>query len=228
MGDSVDVSYTDGPSEKSVTTICDKYQSERFDPMIDLSSYDSSAAGHAVGAVLGRAKFVHARREYSETIVTQAQKAVCDSYGVEYDGPDTVFDDTSGDYHARRCQNRAWRILQHQDIPRDGSITSLDLEAKGDGSLFGLFVFDAPEPSASRLNANGAANGYSIEEHAHTKRGFQMFIVIPAERLEREEFNQLRVEAKALGGWYSRKWRSTPGGFAFLESETAEQFAREH
>lgn len=69
------------------------------------------------------------------------------------------------------------------------------------------------------------ATGYSIEEHTHTKRGFQMFIVIPAERLERDDFNRLRDAAKTAGGWYSRKWGSTPGGFAFKDKDAAEQFA---
>lgn len=223
MGDSVDVNYTDGPSLRTVEKIADKYQCGRFDPMIDLSSYDHSAYGNAVDAVLGRAKYVHANRHYSDDIVTQAQTAVCAAYGVEYSGPSTVFDQSSGDYHARTCQNRAWRILQGQDIPRGAAIESLDSNAKGDDSLFGLFVFDVPEVRAPA--SNGA---YSIEEHTHTKRGFQMFIVIPTERVERAEFNRLRREAKALGGWYSRKWQSTPGGFAFKESETAERFAAEH
>jgi hypothetical protein len=69
---------------------------------------------------------------------------------------------------------------------------------------------------------------FTIEEHVHTKKGFTMFLVIPAERVEREVFVALRDAAKAAGGWYSRKWRKTPGGFAFEEKADAETFAAQN
>lgn len=74
---------------------------------------------------------------------------------------------------------------------------------------------DAPAPGAVR-----------IEEHIHSKKGFAMFIAILPNRVEREEFDRLRDAASALGGWYSRPWGRTPGGFAFKERASAESFAR--
>lgn len=67
--------------------------------------------------------------------------------------------------------------------------------------------------------------GIRIEEHTHTKKGFQMFICILPDRVEREEFNRLRDLAQALGGWYSKPWGKTPGGFAFKDRANAETFA---
>lgn len=67
--------------------------------------------------------------------------------------------------------------------------------------------------------------GATIEEHTHTKRNFQMFIVIIAERVERETYLQYLEAAKALDGWYSRKWGQTPAGFAFKAMEDAQAFA---
>lgn len=63
-----------------------------------------------------------------------------------------------------------------------------------------------------------------IEEHTHTNKGFQMFIAIMPGRVERPEFNRMREHAKSLGGWYSRQWLTTPGGFAFKDKADAERF----
>lgn len=70
-----------------------------------------------------------------------------------------------------------------------------------------------------------AVGGIRIEEHTHTKRGFQMFICIMPNRVDREEFDRLRDAAEALGGWYSKPWGKTPGGFAFKARTDAEAFA---
>lgn len=70
-----------------------------------------------------------------------------------------------------------------------------------------------------------SAGGFEIEEHTHSKKGFQMFICIMSERVEREEYLSLLERAKELGGWYSRKWGTTPAGFAFKELSAAQEFA---
>lgn len=66
-----------------------------------------------------------------------------------------------------------------------------------------------------------------IEEHTHTKKNIQMFIVILSEKVEKDIFNSLRDNCKARGGWYSRAWSQTPGGFAFEDLETAETFKKD-
>lgn len=83
-----------------------------------------------------------------------------------------------------------------------------------------------PEPARAPV-ASAAPNveGMRIEEHTHTKKGFQMFIAILPDRVEREEFDRLRDAAQAVGGWYSRPWGGTPGGFAFKDRAAAERFA---
>ena len=78
-----------------------------------------------------------------------------------------------------------------------------------------------------RTTASPANTDGGIEEHTHTKRGFQMFIVLIPGRVERDEFNRLRQLCKEAGGWYSRKWRTTPGGFAFEHLAAAEQFQKD-
>ena len=79
----------------------------------------------------------------------------------------------------------------------------------------------APEP----VTGQTAGAGYSIQKHHHSKRGFDFWLVVLADKVEREQFEALRDSCKAAGGWYSRRWGKTPGGFAFKEQEQAGAWA---
>lgn len=81
-----------------------------------------------------------------------------------------------------------------------------------------------PEPAATIAGAGL----FSIEEHTHTKKGFQMFIAIMGDRVERETFTALLDAARTLGGWYTKPWGGTPGGFAFKDEAKARQFVADH
>ena len=85
------------------------------------------------------------------------------------------------------------------------------------------------EPRAARQDAPAAESvtldGFTISEHTHTKKGFQMWIVTAGERVTRDTFQAWLTEAKSRGGWYSRKWGSTPAGFAFKDPDAARDFA---
>lgn len=86
--------------------------------------------------------------------------------------------------------------------------------------------YDAPAPvPAETATAVATSSGMTIEEHTHTKKGFQMYICILGDRVDRATFDGLRANAEAMGGWYSRPWGRTPGGFAFKDRATAEAFA---
>lgn len=80
------------------------------------------------------------------------------------------------------------------------------------------------KPAAEKAAPVASVAGLRIEEHMHTKGGFAMFIVIMGERVERDIFDSLNNQAKAAGGWYSRPWGKTPGGFAFKDRTKAESF----
>jgi hypothetical protein len=43
-------------------------------------------------------------------------------------------------------------------------------------------------------------------------------------RMERADWESLTNKAKARGGWYSRQWGSTPGGWAFWDAADAAAF----
>jgi len=78
----------------------------------------------------------------------------------------------------------------------------------------------------AEIPADLAAPGdLEISEHTHTKKGFQMFIVSMAERVDRATYDSMLERAKGLGGWYSKPWGKTPGGFAFKSADAARNFA---
>lgn len=81
------------------------------------------------------------------------------------------------------------------------------------------------DASATPTGEAGDVGGFTISEHVHTKRGFKMWICSLAERVDRAAFDWLRDEARELGGWYSRPWGGTPGGFAFKSEARAIEFA---
>lgn len=81
-------------------------------------------------------------------------------------------------------------------------------------------------PDAVQLDVD-APEGFSISAHTHSKKGFAMFIVEQADRVERGAFMAQLDKAKARKGWYSRKWGSTPAGFAFKDQAQAVAFMGE-
>lgn len=72
--------------------------------------------------------------------------------------------------------------------------------------------------------ANDSPACAHIEQHVHTKHGFDMYMVVLDDQVERDQFNEYRNFCKKMGGWYSRKWGTTPGGFAFKEESDAQSF----
>jgi len=75
------------------------------------------------------------------------------------------------------------------------------------------------------VTPTATATSYEVQKHHHTKKDFDFYIVVMAERVERGEFVRLRDSCKAAGGWYSRNFGKTPGGFAFKEREQAGAWA---
>lgn len=64
-GDSIDVSWTDGPATKQVEQIADKYQGGSFDGMTDCYNYSRSPWTE----VFGDSKYVFCRRDYSDAMI---------------------------------------------------------------------------------------------------------------------------------------------------------------
>ena len=65
----------------------------------------------------------------------------------------------------------------------------------------------------------------SLSETVHTKKGYPLFVVQLADRVDRPAFVELRERAKQLGGWYSayNKGGALPG-FQFKDRDPADTF----
>lgn len=74
-GDSIDIEWTDGPTDKQVTEITGKYQYGSFDGMQDLYSSTNRIDG------LPQVKYVHERREYSQEVLQEEFEACKRTFG---------------------------------------------------------------------------------------------------------------------------------------------------
>lgn len=205
MGNAVRVEWDNGPCVKSVEVLTKKYMY-----YIDKCTDDNSAQSKAVGAVLGQSKYVTTQRNVSPELKEQVGRDICTAYGEEYD--------TDARINGRWLSEIVWLAL---GVDITGTYAGVEL-VKGEcvaqfEAAHAPVMTDAPAVGGDGIAAH-------IEEHTHTKKGFTMYMVVPDDRLERDTFDQVRSAAKAAGGWYSRKWGGTPGGFAFESRAEAESF----
>lgn len=212
MGDSVRVRMVDQPPamRADIETHAKQYQYGNFDGMTDSYNYSNRQDD------IPQSKYVFVDCDYSDEIRAAAWDYIRETYGEAQGAPD--------DYnsHYEQVMGHMASTFIYQFLR--GSV-SPTCTPDGDRDESALFWAEWLGKSAPAPTATASIDGATIEEHTHTKHGFQMFIVILSGRVERDEFNALRDTAKDIGGWYSRKWGSTPAGFAFKEQETAEQFA---
>lgn len=116
-----------------------------------------------------------------------------------------------GGYYLAKSRHSGWSVSKH---PITRGIESLPT---GEWCVPEAVQQTTAKPTTNTTNAH-------IEQHTHTKKGFLMHIVVLDTRVDRATFLEYAETAKSLGGWYSKQWGSTPGGFAFLEASQADQF----
>lgn len=95
MGNSIDINWTDGPTNDQVSAITCRYEAGSFDGMTDCYNYEHSAWTDA----FGEGKYVHTRREYSDAVCDRVTAEVCACLG----GLDTI--PTGNDYKMGRTWN---------------------------------------------------------------------------------------------------------------------------
>ncbi|WP_417615262.1 DUF4942 domain-containing protein [Parasphingorhabdus sp.] len=118
---------------------------------------------------------------------------------------------------AQNCYSTGWKVQKK-------GYYGLDQLGRHIDEISPALLNDQKDEPEIEPGDNMAAGRFTIEEHTHTKRGYQMFIAIIAERVEREEYLHLLGQAKALGGWYTRKFGKCPAGFAFKDKAAALEF----
>lgn len=100
MGASVDVSWTDGPTEAEVKPVTGQFEGSTFDGMIDLKSYHDSTHPVTGESVHYAADSVHTTRRYSPEFLRQHCPTICERFGwpvpeikvSAYDGSGSIVD----------------------------------------------------------------------------------------------------------------------------------------
>lgn len=78
-GNSIDISWTDGPNSAQVDAIIGKYEAGSFNGMEDI--YESRSTPW--NTVFGSARYVHTSRDYSDSLVASGIDMVARKYGAE-------------------------------------------------------------------------------------------------------------------------------------------------
>lgn len=225
-GDSVCAGWDNGPTTKQVDALLGKYERGSFDSMQDLYEYDHSAYGEAARAWLGSAKYVSSSRSYSDDVMRTTARLLCERQGIQYTEPEHLrdlrnVDHLYGDWDHEDLLTHVWRLLQHVEFPQGFTITGLKRDDRP--GLADLYTLELSAPAQPEPLPTG--HKCEVQKHYHTKKECDFWLVVMTDRLAENEFEALRDRCKAAGGWYSRKWGKTPGGFAFDTQEEAETFA---
>lgn len=86
------------------------------------------------------------------------------------------------------------------------------------------------EPEAKPAAKARADNfeGFDLKQTTHAKHGYELFVAVPKNRVEREEYNLVNAIAKKNGGWYSAfKGTGAIPGFQFKSEEARAAFLAE-
>jgi predicted RNA methylase len=117
-----------------------------------------------------------------------------------------------------------WKVSKESFYDRHGNDPAAQIQP-GEISLTPPAKQKAPTSTATATAPATVSGGVTIEARTHTKKGFQMWIVCLADRVERAEYDAFLTTAKTGGGWYSRKYGDSPAGFAFKDQNAAQAFA---
>lgn len=207
---SVNINWTDGPTAKQVEEKTSLFKGGHFNGMEDIYEDKTDAFNDAFGSV----KYIFTRRDYANSLYGTLRgdilKASPGQTGYDYD----------------RLTHQA---LSGCDMTGKGSYEGISFDYEEQRYILSFEDIQTPKaPTSGQTEQTAKAptlGACTIEEHTHTKKGFQMWIVILSGRTDRDTFNELRNQAKDLDGWYSRAWGQTPGGFAFKDKANAYKFA---
>lgn len=226
MGDSVDVTWTNGPTSEQVKTITRKYQQGSFNSMEDIYEDDKSAFSDAVGTVLGQSKHVFEKRGYDDRLCEAAARAWCDHKQLEFHGMNGYVEFRGGNESLHMV---AYNLLRPVVIPAGAKVVGIELVDHDFVVALESPAVDQPATTDDDpVPTDPAPTSATIQKHRHTKRGFDFWLIPTGRGLDSSTFDRLRDACNSAGGWYSRKWGTTPGGFAFKSEAKALEFAAEH
>lgn len=201
---SINVRWEDGPTCDSVEGKIKCFDNGHFDGYTDYHYTKSTPFTTAFGGV----QYLFINRDHSDNLLQKAIDKAVDGWGdCEHV---TVENFRSGRLFRQNIESH-----QPADWSREinKALNKIDLAPKKAASV------QSKKATSDKSDTKG------IEKHYHTKKAIDIWLVPMTDRVERAEYLELLAQAKALKGWYSRKWGTTPAGFAFVSLEDAQQFA---
>jgi len=199
MGDSVDVTVTDATADQRdmIEKELNQYQYGHFDGMTDMYECSNS-----------RDDIPQTKFEYSDDLQQAAYEWAKDH------AMTTDFAETLPELYADADKNARDKNFDFL-CSIVGKVLAGD-ESRWDGEK-NISFWEDRKPEPVKVSGN-------VHEVFHTKKQENIYIVtLPS--MERDEFNAMRDHVKSIGGWYSRKWGTSPAGFAFNTRAEAEAFA---
>lgn len=218
MGDSVrwSVENVDPITFRKLEDYASKYQYGHFNGMEDIYECSNSRDD------IPQTKYCFGRNEFTDDYYQKAWDFLRSKYSNGDDKPANYEEAKSLQWSSTHWSYDD-QISQCVRKILVGSEHAIDYLQKLSLEFWATVKAPTPTPT-NKASQNVEIQGAHIEEHTHTKKNFQMFIVVMGGRVDSATFAALLEKCKAGGGWYSRQWGTTPGGFAFRDESAAIQF----
>jgi len=202
MGDSVNVKWTDGPTESEVDSIIKKYQYGNFDGMTDMYEYSNSRSD------IPQSKYVSSRREQSEGIKSLLPQL--ETFLTGYN---------SDDWH-NSIERIFYRLISKTSFPANyttATIVKADRTAAGSMEDFYKIVFETPETAQQPGQPNYTAVEVVKGEINIVDYSEKAFAVIGTP----EDLKALQPKMYELGGKYN-KYLKCGAGYIFSKKKLDE------
>lgn len=214
-GDSVRVTTYNANQKQRVEIekYCDQFQRGHFDGMTDLYEYSNRRDD------IPQTKYMFCEYSYSDDIKQAAYEWIKEHFATEeeiQEAPDRFDDPRNNNLRIgyEFVSTQIYRALGSSLVRYDSSTFWDSYEQK------------TQKPSAPVDAVQSEKAPLEVVKVFHEKMGQDIFIVT-FPQLEREEFDRVLAQAKSAGGWYSRKWGTSPAGFAFKTENAAKDFSGE-
>jgi hypothetical protein len=214
-GNSVDVSWSMGPTSEEVDAILGKYESGRFDGMTDCYNYDNSAHADAVEIVLGQTKYAHGARHFPDAIYERIARDLCALQRVEFSSLNQR--GLLGECDSESLQTHVYRLLSRTSFkPGEEYAGVVNAPENNDVGRRVDIVKTSPAVTVTATPAAepiATAGGASLTENDE-RNGFEL-------RFTAKPSDAIRDQLKAHG-W---RWSRFSGCWYITRSADARTFA---
>jgi hypothetical protein len=128
----ININWENGPTDKEVTAITDKYQEGHFDGMTDCYEYNRDTFNNTFGG----AQYVFENRSFSKEDYTAVIKSICNIYGVAYNDEEWKIQLPNIGESACHIANR---IIGHYSIPAGKKIAGIEHTEQNGGQIEELY-----------------------------------------------------------------------------------------